>query len=449
MLSYFKGSPARMTQVKPFPGIRYAREKVSNLGAVICPPFDVITPEEQKSYYRQSDYNIVRLELPAQQGEESLPAAHGRAAATFRTWLDGKVLQIDSPAAFYLHDHYFTYRGRMRRRELIARVKLAPWGEGVYPHEETSSKVKQDRLGLLRACQAAFSPILALYQDRKGKIAEILSSVTQYRPPLVINDSAEQHLIWAISEPRLIRRINDLLSKLSFYVADGHHRYETALAYQRERREGLASPSGDDAFDYIMMSLAAFSDPGLVIFPLHRLVRGIAADVTARIIPQVKDLFTVETVSLAGGKADLAEQVLRKLSLARRADGEEEIVIGVLGLEGGALTVLRQRPGVSIEGAMPRSHSQAYNRLGVSALNYLVLEKIFGAEIDEADIGYTIDVAQAYREVTEGNYQLAFIIQPPEVRMVRAVADAGERMPRKSTYFYPKVPAGLVINPLW
>ena len=449
MPSCFKGSPARMTQVKPFPGIRYAREKVSSLGAVICPPFDVITPEQQKSYYRQSDYNAIRLELPAQQGEESLPAAHGRAAATFRTWLDEKTLQMDSPAAFYLHDHYFTYRGRMRRRELIARVKLVPWGEGVYPHEEISSKVKQDRLGLLRACQAAFSPILALYQDRKGKIAETLSSVTQYRPPLVISDSDEQHLIWAINEPRLTRRISDLLSELSFYVADGHHRYETALAYQREIREKLASPSGDDAFDYIMMSLAAFSDPGLVIFPLHRVVRGIPGDVRARLVSQVKDLFTVETVPLAGGKADLAENVLRKLKPARQADGEEGRVIGVLGLEGEALTVLRQRPGVSIEEAMPRSRSQAYKRLDVSILNHLVLEKIFGAAIDEADIGYTVDIAQAYREVTEGNYQLAFIIQPPRVEMVKAVADAGERMPRKSTYFYPKVPAGLVINPLW
>ena len=449
MPSCFKGSPARMTQVKPFPGIRYSREKISNLGAVICPPFDVITPEQQKSYYRKNDYNAIRLEFPAQEGNESLQTAHGRAAVTFRTWLDGKVLQTDSPAAFYLHDHYFNYRGRMRRRELIARVKLVPWGEGIYPHEETSSKVKQDRLGLLRVCQAAFSPILALYQDRKGKIAEILSSVTQYRPPLVISDSDEQHLVWAINEPRLIRRISDLLSKSSFYVADGHHRYEMALAYQRERREGLASPSGDDAFDYIMISLAAFSDPGLVILPLHRLVRGIAADAQARLVPQVKDLFTVETVPLAGGKADLAENILRELRPAPQANGEEGMVIGILGLEGKVLTVLRQRPGVSIEEAMPRSRSQAYNRLGVSVLNHLVLEKIFGAEIDEANISYTVDIAQAYREVTEGNYQLAFIIQPPKVEMVKAVADAGERMPRKSTYFYPKVPAGLVINPLW
>jgi len=222
-----------------------------------------------------------------------------------------------------------------------------------------------------------------------------------------------------------------------------------ALAYQRERREKLASPSGDDAFDYIMMSLAAFSDPGLVIFPLHRVVRGIPADARARLVSQVRDLFTVEMVPLAGGEADLAEKVLRKLRPARQDEGEEGIVIGVLGLEGEALMVLRQRPGVSIEEAMPRSRSQAYKRLGVSVLNHLVLEKILGAAINEADIDYTIDIAQAYRRITEGNYQLAFIIQPPGVEMVKAVADAGERMPRKSTYFYPKVPAGLVINPLW
>lgn len=440
-----------MAQVNPFRGIRYTKEKVPNSVAVICPPYDVITPEKQKFYYHKSDYNAVCLELPAQQRGESPQAKYGGTAVTFRNWLDEGVLRMDSAPAFYLHDHYFVYRGRTRRRELIARVKLVPWGKGVYPHEEISHKVKQDRLELLRACQASFSPILALYQDKDNKIAEIFSSVTQYSPPVAVSDSGEHHLTWAITESRVIRRISELLAKVSFYVADGHHRYETALAYQQERKEGLASPGGDEPYDYIMMSLVEFSDPGLVVLPIHRLVRGVSVDTRAELNRWLtaQDLFAVESIPLANERANLAEDVFRKLRPAPAANGEEGIVMGILGLEGETLTVLRQRPGVSIGGAMPRAHSQAYNELDVSVLNHLVLEGNFGTAFNEDNIGYTTDIDEAYREITEGNYQLAFIIQPPGVEMAKAVADAGDRMPRKSTYFYPKAPAGLIINPLW
>ncbi len=434
-----------MAQVCSFRGIRYRKEKVSNLGAVICPPYDVITPEEQRFYYRESDYNIIRLELPTRKSGGGAEAEYSGAARTLKTWLAEGVLQADDSPAFYLHDHYFTYQGKRRRRELIARVKLVPWGEGVCPHEETSSKVKQDRLRLLRACQATFSPILALYQDRGGEIAGISSSVSQYNPPMDLVDSGERHLIWAITEPQLIRRISALLSDLPFYVADGHHRYEIGLAYQRERMGRLSSPTGKEAFNYIMMSLVEFSDPGLVVLPLHRLVRGISLDARAKLKRQLRDFFTAEIIPLSNISGDLAEGVYDRL----KRGGKEEMVLGVLGLEGESLVMLTPRLGVPLDKAMPQARSQAYKKVGVSFLNHLILKQILGINVNKDALGYTSDIAEAYREIAEGHYQLAFLVQSPELGLVKAVADAGDRMPRKSTYFYPKVPAGLVINPLW
>jgi uncharacterized protein (DUF1015 family) len=434
-----------MAQVCSFRGIRYRKEKVSNLGAVICPPYDVITPEEQRFYYRKSDYNIIRLELPTRQSGGGAEAEYSSAARTLKTWLAEGVLQADDSPVFYLHDHYFTYQGMRRRRELIARVKLVPWGEGVYPHEETSSKVKRDRLKLLRACQATFSPILALYQDRGGEIAGIFSSVSQYNPPMELVDSGERHLTWAITEPDIIHRISELLSDLPFYVADGHHRYEIGLAYQRERMGRLSSPIGKEAFNYIMMSLVEFSDPGLVVLPIHRLVRGISLDARAKLKRQLRDFFTAEIIPLSNISGDLAEGVCDRL----KRGGKEEMVLGVLGLEGESLVMLTPRPGVPLDKVMPQARSQAYKKLGVSFLNHLILKQILGIAFNKDDIGYTSDIAEACREITEGHYQLAFLVQLPELGVVKAVADAGDRMPRKSTYFYPKVPAGLVINPLW
>jgi len=438
-----------MAEVCPFCGIRYKKEKVSNLGVVNCPPYDVITAAKQKLYYQKSDYNVIRLELPAQPSAGSAKgrSKYGNAAVTLKSWLGEGVLQADGSPAFYLHDHYFSYDGRRRRRELIARVKLVPWGEGICPHEETSSKVKQDRLQLLRTCQAASSPILTLYQGRDKEIAVIFSSVSQHNPPVDLIDSGERHLVWAITESQLIRQISDLLSDLPFYVADGHHRYETALAYQRERIEQLSSPTGKEAFNYIMMSLVEFSDPGLVVLPIHRLVRGISPDTKAKLIRWLtnQDFFTVETNSLLDIKANLAENIFHRL---KPAEGEGAL-LGVLGLEDDSLIILRQRLDVSIDKAMPVARSQAYRKLSVSLLNHLILEEILGIDSSRDDIEYTADVDEAYRRVTEGDYQLAFITSLPKVEVVKSIADAGDRMPRKSTYFYPKVPAGLVINPLW
>jgi uncharacterized protein (DUF1015 family) len=431
-------------EICPFRGIRYNQTIVRHLAHVICPPYDVITSQQQKSYYGKSDYNAIRLELPAE-GQESIAERYERAAITFRQWLKEGILQADGVPSFYLHDHRFGYLGERRvRRGVIARVKLESWGRDIYPHEETSSKARDDRLRLMQACRANVSPLFSLYRDSRGKIASLLSEASRAKPviePSVVaswkevrrDDDQESHTVWAITAPEIKQELGELLSSEPLYIADGHHRYETALTYQQERlREQSHHHSlSADGFNYVMMELVDFSDPGLVVLPIHRLVRGIAPPILGELGGKLRDLFALESVPLKANGWQIAS----------------DSCLGILGLQGDSVVVLKTRHDVSLEAMMPGNRSQAYRGFGVSILNHIVLEHILGGA-EDLDLAYTVDLREAHRQIKEGSYQLAFLFGPLQPGIVRAVADAQDRLPKKSTYFYPKLPAGLVINSL-
>ena len=297
-------------EVSPFRGIRYNQRMVGDLARVLCPPYDVITSEQQKLYYKKSDYNAIRLEFP-----EPTADSYQRAAITFQQWLKQGVLQLDRVSSFYLHDHHFEYSGEKRvRRGLIARVKLEPWGSGIYPHEETSSKAKSDRLQLMRACRANFSPLFSLYHDSERKIASILSEASRAKSMIETSvlspsmeggqdEGGEAHTLWAITDPETKRELSQFLSSQPLYIADGHHRYETALTYRQERAQEQSDSCklSDDGFQYVMMELVEFSDPGLVVLPLHRLVRGIASSIVVGLGEQLRNFFALESVPLKAG----------------------------------------------------------------------------------------------------------------------------------------------------
>jgi len=428
----------RMIKVSPFRGIRYNRRIVGDLAGVLCPPYDVINLEQQRLYYEKSHYNAIRLEFPEWIGDS--PDYSG-AAIVFHQWLKDGVLQLDSVSSFYLHDHGFNYTSEKRmRRGLIARVKLEPWGDGIYPHEETFPKAKGDRLQLLRACRANFSPLLSLYNDPEQKIASILSRTTKEKPLISLPakqsnlpDPGETHTLWAITKTEIKQELSQLLSSHPIYIADGHHRYETALAYQQERAKEQ-SLTGKEAFQYVMMELVDFSDPGLVILPIHRLVRGITPSTLMRLEDRLRNFFALESVSLKAGSPDWS-------SLS------DDICLGILGLQPNTLVVLRRRQDISLETLMTSDRSQAYREFDISILNHIILDKILDLT-SKKNVAHTVDLEEAYQQIEEGKYQLATLVKPPRPEMVKAVADAQDRMPSKSTYFYPKLPTGLIINPL-
>jgi uncharacterized protein (DUF1015 family) len=443
-------------EVSSLQGIRYNQRIVGDLAHVLCPPYDVITPERQKLYYEENSYNAIRLEFPTE-SLETTGDRYQRAAITFQQWLKHGVLQLDSVSSFYLHDHRFEYSGeRKLRRGLIARVKLEPWGSGIYPHEETFSKAKSDRLQLMRACRANFSPLLSLYQDSEREIASMLSEASRAKPMIGTSvlslstgggwdEGGEAHTLWAITDPKIKLKLSQFLSYQPLYIADGHHRYETALTYQQERTEEQSdsfdssvivseakqSLTGKGAFNYVMMELVDFSDPGLVVLPLHRLVRGIAPSILVGLGDQLRNFFVLESVPLKAGGCQLPG----------------DSCLGILGLQPGSLVVLKRRQDISLEAMIPGNRSQAYREFDVSILNHIILDKVLSRAKD-LDVAYTVDVKEAYQQIKEGKYQLAFLLTPPQPEVVKAVADARDRMPSKSTYFYPKLPAGLIINPL-
>jgi uncharacterized protein (DUF1015 family) len=289
----------------------------------------------------------------------------------------------------------------------------------------------------MQTCRASFSPLLSLYHDSQQQIAAILHRAAQEEPAMSLPaqpnnfpDPDEAHRVWAVADQDVKRELSHLLSAQPIYIADGHHRYETALTYGQERIQGRSG--GDSgASDYVMMELVEFSDPGLVVLALHRLVRGVSPSTLVNLLDRFSEFFEVEVVALGTGSWRLPVSGC----------------LGVLGLRPDCLVVLNRRQDSALETMMPSGRSQTYRELSVGILNHVVLERIL-IEAKDIEIAYTVSIEEARRQLRDGQYQLAFLLHPPRVEMIKAVVDARDRMPVKSTYFHPKVPAGLVINPL-
>jgi len=432
-----------MAEIHPFRGVRYDKQVVNDLAAVLCPPYDIITPQMQGELYHRSQYNFVRLEdgweLPQ---DEASNNRYTRAAATLEQWLEQGVLRVDETPAIYLHDHYFTYHGReYRRRGIIVRVRLEEWDRRVVrPHEGTLARPRNDRLSLMWAVQANTSPVLALFEDPSRQVASVLGAQERSNPVISLSSvDEERHNVWAITDSVAINQLSGHLVRQPLYVADGHHRYESALTYQRERQSCSSSVSRDEAFNFVLAELVDFTDPGLVILPPHRLVRGISKVVLGGLMDGLRSLFEIEALPL-----DMPDVWQRLDSLLAGETAEVRLVLA--GLTEGHLLVLRLRDLDAACQMMPYFHSELYKKLDVSVLDHVILEKLLGLSGSgkEGVLAYTYERQDAVGKVLSQEYQLAFLLSPVKAEVIKAVADAGDRMPRKSTYFHPKAPAGLV-----
>jgi len=432
-----------VAEIRPFRGVHYNQRLVKDLAAVICPPYDVITPQLQQELYHRSEYNFIRLEhgreLPQDTATDN---KYTRAATTLEQWLNQGILEIDDTPTIYLHDHYFSHQGkRYKRRGITVRVKLEEWDKMVVrPHEGTLAGPRSDRVSLLWACQANTSPILALFEDRKQKISSILISQARKKPTMYIsNADGESQKVWAITEPAIIDQICKHLAPQPLYIADGHHRYESALTYQRERHSCSPSVSGDEAFNFAMMTLVDFSDQGLMILPPHRLVRGIPKSTLDGLMAKLQNFFDIEELPLS--TPDVWQKVDDLLN------GEaNDIRLALFGLTGENLVVLKLRDFGAASQMMPYFHCELYKRLDVSIADHVILEELIGliGGWERAILDYSYDRQNAVTRVLEDEFQLAIILKPIKAELIKAIADAGDKMPKKSTYFYPKLPSGLV-----
>jgi uncharacterized protein (DUF1015 family) len=426
-----------VADVRAFRGVRYSAEIARDLGKLIAPPYDVTTPHLIEDLRDRDPHNMVHLEhVEVEPGHDP----HRHAAELYREWRDDGVLIRDAHPALYLYDHAFTFDGRqVRRRGVLAAVRLAPWLEReVLPHEETFSGPKLERLRRLRAVQANLSPLYLLFRDPDHAVGAQLDRASQ-RPPdeAGIDPEGEKHLLSVIEDAEIVATIQDYLADQPLYVADGHHRYEAAVEYRDERAEAgftcpEPSPDVQGAEQFVLALLCATDDPGVIVLPAHRLVRGLPDFDSRRIREELGDYFDLEPAADAESTDP----------------GDAICLIRFAGNSG--LWQLNLRSDRAHESLMPSDKSDAWRRLDVAILTSAVLQGVLGIQPDHAldHISYTSSAEQALDIVASGEAQMAFLVAPSTVDDLMTIADAGDRMPPKSTYFWPKVPAGLVIHDL-
>jgi uncharacterized protein (DUF1015 family) len=439
-----------LAEIRPFRGLRYHAGQVGDLAKVIAPPFDAISPNQQRALHESSPYNVVRLEYgEAHDHDSDEDNRYTRAAATLAEWLaSGVLIQEDSPA-LYVYDQEFEHDGaRHRRRALLTRVGLEEWAKAtVRPHEHTMAQPKEDRLQLLQTCRANISPVFALHRDPQGAVRSTLRDAVSNLTPVAVAEGAnEKHTLWPLSDEATQRRLQEQLAPASLYMADGHHRYETALAYRNERRAAAASWTGQEAENFILVGLTAAEDPGLLILPIHRLVQ--SPQLNDGMFERVKRYLTVEELTSAEARGEAAPQRLLDL-VAERGRSTSALGLCWPGERHFLLTV--EDPQALVARLCPECPVQ-WRTLDVAVLEFALLGTILGIDPQPIKEGGAVAVAadarEACREVQDGHYSAAFLLNPVPIEKVLAVADAGQRMPPKTTFFHPKLATGLVINRL-
>ncbi|MGH9470938.1 MAG: DUF1015 domain-containing protein [Terriglobia bacterium] len=439
-----------MAEIRSFRALHYNMEVIPDLSGVITQPYDKISPEMQARYYSLSPYNLARV-------IRSLPAGsqnniYARAAADFQSWIQNNILVSEQKPALYPYHQEFEVPGqpgvRKTRRGFIGLCKLEPYSAGVvHRHEETLSGPKADRMELLKKTGAHFGQIFFLYSDPAGDVEGLLASHTKGAPWQQLTDEyATRHSVWRVSGEGEIARAAEMMRDKKLVIADGHHRYETALAYRDFRRaEGAGERAG-----YVMATFIPMEAPGLTILPTHRVVHSLPSFDWAKFATAAKAVFDWKETESAAALKDSG----KALQEAMTAAGRERAALAVYARPG-KLALLSLRPDFDLAQALPEL-SAAQRRLDVVVLHRLLLERALGIDAEavrtEKNLRYVRGLGNAVGEVNSGAAQAAFLLNPTPVEAVREVAFGGGVMPQKSTDFYPKMLSGFTIywleNPL-
>lgn len=427
-----------MATVKTFPALRFTA-KAGDVAPHVSPPYDIVSDDERQSLIDRDPFNIIRLEKPV--GEN----AYADAAALYKSWRQDGVLAVDEAPGFYVYEETFSALGKTYTlRGVFARVRLCDFSEGVVlPHEETLSKAKEDRFNLMKATFCNFSPIYSLYSDPDGAIMGKLDNLASKKSPdadFFTPDGVRQRL-WKIEKSPATDAIEAAFAEKQLFIADGHHRYETALRFRNTLRENGTISSDADAANYVMMFLTPMENDGLVVFPTHRLVRGLASYDEETAMEKIARFFTVSPVEKDAVDAALAANADKKAFVWCR--------------KGGKFDLLVLKDNEDVRARLDKAcagRSDAYENLDVTVLHTLILEDVFGIDKEnmarQINLTYTRDAAEAVTLAASDGYDCAFLLNATRVSQIRDVALAGDKMPQKSTYFYPKLITGLVMNEL-
>lgn len=440
-----------MADVFPFRGVLYNPEKIQNLSDVVAPPYDVISPEEQDAFYARSEYNVIRLILgKVYEADNENNTPHTRAAEFLKKCMDENILKQDDEDAMYLTSVEFDAYGKKAvRYGLIARVKLETFDKGVIlPHEKTFSKVKTERLGLMKKCKVNDSQIFSLYRDHSGIFAFITDAVKDLSPVAdIYDDKNERHKLWKITDKKTLDHITQAMGKEVLYIADGHHRYETGLNYREYLKTELPGFDESHPANYIMMYLSSMADPGLVIFPTHRVFPELGDDIIEKFLDRAAAYFDITEFPF--GSDPYA--ALAKLGEERAKAPEECPAIGVAMKKKSSFYLLGLKKGVMEAGysSIPKS----LRHLDVTVLTNVIIADVLDLDPAALDneklIVYTSYEKEAADMVLNGGASISFLLSSTKISQVQDVSENGEVMPRKTTYFYPKALTGLVMNKLY
>jgi uncharacterized protein (DUF1015 family) len=408
-----------MAVVTGFRGFRYNPEKIENLTEVLAPPYDVISPEEQGELYGKSPYNVVRLILSRCEGEKK----YINAGQTFRDWIADEFLIRDSEPSIYPYHQEFDIEGKkIRRRGLIATVKIEDFSSKIIlPHERTFPKPKMDRLKLTLACKANLSPVFSIYSDPEGSVEKVIDE--HIEDELLIDSlykDGVRNKLWKISERDVISKIKNTMSDFNLLIADGHHRYETALEYRNLQKTYSGTGCGEHPYEYVMMYLARAEDDGLLINPTHRALRSLDSLDLKEFIQKIGKRFNIKRIDFKEAVSSLGSREFLILT----KDTENVIKVSPKDL-----------------------YPESFKNLAVMLLHNVVLKEIITEE--KSEILYTKSINEVSELVKSGRYVLGVILPPLTALDIFEVVLADEKLPHKTTYFYPKILSGLIFNPLW
>jgi uncharacterized protein (DUF1015 family) len=434
-----------MAVIKPFKGVRYNLERVGDLSSVISQPYDRVRYGLQDKYYAQSDYTVVKIIKGKEfEGDDDQNNVYTRARDYLHAWLDEGVMNRDEvPALYVLHQTFTLPDGQQyTRKAFTTALEISTFDEGiVLPHERTQSGPKLDRLNLGRTIQTYFGSVFMLYPDEENRVNIILDQAVEDLSPTVVRELFESDVeqrFWVVTDPEVLARVQaEMAPKKNLIIADGHHRYETAINYRDEMRAKYPDAPANAGFNYRMVTLVSMSDPGLVILPTHRMVHSYTARTSKQVIEDARAYFQVESVpdraALEAALADATPQMPR------------------IGFYDGDYTVFTLNdPEVMVRVAPDRDPT--WRILDVSILHEVLIARVMGLSKESVErkdnLDYLREVEMGYERVDQGEANFVFVMNPTRMAEVRACTAADVKMPSKSTDFYPKIISGLVAMPV-
>ncbi|MBW7956593.1 MAG: DUF1015 domain-containing protein [Deltaproteobacteria bacterium] len=441
-----------MAAIIPFRGVLYSPAKVGDLNKVMAPPYDVIPPAKQDELYERHPNNVIRLIFGKVFPEDREGSdRYSRAASDFQKWLnEGVLVQDERPCMYYYTQTYSEKDGtRKTRKGFIALSRLMDFGKGIHPHERTLSGPKADRLRLMQASDANFCSIFSLYSDPTLKANKLLDAAAAGRKPDidVTDDDGTVNRVWRVDDPKVLNTITESMKEKSLFIADGHHRYETALNYRNMMREKAGNYTGNEPYNYVMMYFSNMDDEGMTIWPTHRVVHSLADFNPDGFLSTCAEYFDIREFRYNNSdEAAVRESFLKELNSA----GESTVALGLHIRARDIYYLLNIKSPDTMDRVFGGAIPEVFKRLDVTVLHSLIFAKILGmtqeAQEKQENLLYVKSYGEAIAACSNDKNQLVFLLNNTKIEQVKAVAEAGFVMPQKSTYFYPKLLSGLTIN---